>query len=260
MDMMRGMRRVFSLIPCCLVLLSGGMQGCATRQSVDSLHRQMQQLEQKNFQLRKELAEARVRAQIRAERDSAAPPQAEAPLAPSPAGSAEGESAAPAVIFSEPITDASRYTSGPLSAQPPRGATPAARPAGRPGSPTVLMTQAREALDRHHPDVALTLFQQIVSTSPDDALADDAQFGTGECYFQQQKYEEAILAYRKVIQSFPYGDQAPSALLKIGFSQLALGQRGTALESFRSVSESYPGTEAATVARQQIGHLKAGGN
>jgi tol-pal system protein YbgF len=259
--MMRAMsfraRRAASAV---LVLLAA-LTGCATSHSVQTLQSRIAQLEQQNFQLRKELAEARVRQQMQAERRDGATREAEAlPELPLPVAGVQAS--APERIYSEPITDASRYTSGPLSSQtsPRRSDARAAIPGSSAGgSPSALMSRAREELDRHNAQGALAIFEQIVARSPEDALADDAQFGVGECYFQQERYEEAIGAYRKVISTFPFGDQAPFALLKIGFSQLALGRRGTALESFQEVSENYPGTEAATVARQQIAHLKATG-
>ena len=136
---MRGMRRPPVAIAgfLLLFLLVGGFAGCATRQSVDGLQREVNRLQQQNFQLRKDLAEARVRMQMQAERDTAGPPEAEAeaPLDPPRAGARGVGSATSAVIYSEPITDASRYTSGPLSSQTSSGARSGAKPAGaaRPG-------------------------------------------------------------------------------------------------------------------------------
>ena len=104
---------------------------------------------------------------------------------------------------------------------------------------------------------ALAIFERMVSTYATDAMADDAQVGIGEAYFRMRRYEEAIGAYRKVADLFPYGDQVPFAFLKMGFAHLALNQRDLALDDFKTVSQAYPGTEAATVARQQIAHLAA---
>jgi len=117
------------------------------------------------------------------------------------------------------------------------------------------MDQAKDLLDRQDPEGAMSRFRQVVRGFPDDALADDAQFGLGECLFQMGRYEEAMVEYRKVGELFPFGDNVPLAFLKIGFAHLALNDRESALDNFRTVSEAYPGTEAATVARQQIAHL-----
>src|SRR5262245_18580449 len=245
--------------------------GCASRQTVDSLQRQIEDLQRQNFQLRKEIVEARVRLDMMRESAGAhgGPPRRPAGAAASrPSGEPRAASAAetpseggPAeIIYSEPITDPSGYQS-PAPSRPARGAKPAAGPGAAPkgvdssSDPERLMTAARSKLDGGDAETALSRFRSIVAEYPDHALADDAQFGVGECYFQMGKFEEAIAEYRKVADQFPFGDQVPYALLKVGFSQLALDQRGVALDSFRTVSEAYPGTEAATVARQQIAHL-----
>lgn len=237
-----------------------GLSGCATRQSVESLQRQVAQLQSQNFQLRKDLAEARVRAQMQAERRNApGPASADAEVEveiPLPEGREFPGS--PQMIYSEPITDASRYTSGPMTSKPPARGTPASQAASRfTGTPVQLMDGARRALDSKEPETAMEMFQRIVTGYPSDALADDAQFGLGECLFQMERYEEAIAAYARVGELFPYGDQIPAAQLKTGFALLALHRRPEALTTFKKVSEAWPGTEAATVARQQMAHLKA---
>ncbi len=239
-----------------LVVISGG---CATRRSVDDLERKIGRVQQENFELRKELTEARVRLQMRQEQGPARSANP-APAAPAPVAREipDTASAVPPVVYSEPITDAASYAAG--SVLPGSGASvgQGAPHAGATGpTPASLMDAGKASLDARHPESALMSFREVVAGSPGDALADDAQFGIGECYFQMGRYEEAIAEYRKVIDQFPFGDQVPYAFLKIGFSRLALEQRDQALDSFRTVSEAYPGTEAATVARQQIAHLKA---
>jgi TolA-binding protein len=232
---------------------------CASRKSVETLRQQVQELQRENFRLRKDLTEARVRLQMQAEKGaSPARSRSETASRKAPASGSHGivvseplepVESGPAIIYSEPITDASAYTSGPLdamTAEPGRSIS---------GSARSLMDAAQASLDARDPEAALVHFREIVVNHPDDAIADDAQFGVGECYFQMGQYEEAIVEYRRVIDGFPFGDRVAYAFLKIGFSQLALEQRDEALDSFRTVSEAYPGTEAATVARQQIAHL-----
>ena len=236
-----------------------GSAGCASRRTVEQLEGEVRRLQQENFDLRKDLTEARVRRQMQAdlasrtERRKASTPAAPLPRRPEtrPESRAGGqdEPRAPAVIYSEPITDGSAYiTSTPSKARPsqPMPASEASR---------MLMDSAQASLDVRDPEGALVHFREIVVNHPGEAIADDAQFGIGECYFQMGKYEEAMTEYRRVIDNFPFGDRVPYAWLKIGFAQLALEQRDVALRSFRTVSEGFPGTEAATVARQQIAHL-----
>ena len=229
------------------------LAACASRGTVEDLQRKIQELEQENFRLQKDLAEARVRRQMDRETRSGSTTEASRGSvgrsgATSPEEPMEESGvASSSVIHSEPITDASAWTG---AAAP--GTT---RRQDRGGTAERLMEAAQSSLDAHDPESALAHFRDVTSKYADSALADDAQFGMGECYFQMGRYEDAIVEYRRVSEQFPFGDRVAYAFLKVGFSQLALDQRDAALESFRTVSEAYPGTEAATVARQQIAHL-----
>jgi len=239
---------------CIVLALMLPIAGCVSGKTVQDLERRIQDLERENFRLQKDLAEARVRRQMERERRSGAT-AASGGGAQQPAAAAEEplltmNDSAPAshVIESELITDASAWTGSGSGAAP-------SRKQARGGAPERLMDAAQASLDARDAESALAHFKDIVANHPDSAFADDAQFGVGECYFQMGRYEDAIVEYRRVAEQFPFGDRVAYAYLKVGFSQLALDQRDAALESFRTVSEAYPGTEAATVARQQIGHL-----
>lgn len=239
---------LLTALPALLALTS---TSCVTRASSDSLQKEIAALQDENFRLRKDLAEARVRLEMAREADTrplAPPSRAAAPPAKeNPLGSvAPASDATPRVIYSEPITP-EEITRG----------TAASGAGGVVSAAGSRLDLARQKLDARDPEGALVVFRSIATGQPDDPLADDAQFGAGECYFAMGRYEEAIAEYRMVINTFPFGDQVPFAFLKIGFAHLALDQRDLALDNFRSVSEAYPGTEAATVARQQIAHLKA---
>lgn len=237
-----------------LLALAVGLGGCASPQAVKDLEKQASDLELQNFELRKQLTESKVRLEIRNEALGRTPgsraTRLPAPIADTtvPDPKRPETPNTPLVFYSEPMTPGD---AGPAS----REAAPISARAGASG----LMTAAAHRLDEKDSEAALALFRQIVTEYPNDPLADDAQFGSAECYFQMGKYEEAITEYQKVVNQFPFGDQVPFAFLKIGFSHLALEQRDLALDNFRNVSEAYPGTEAATVARQQIAHLKVPG-
>lgn len=241
-------RTIARLLPAALLLIAGS--GCVTRQVADDLQRQVDELQGENFRLRKELTETRVRARMHEQTGSAPARPAKIPPSVIESGGPESADRAVSVIYSEPITDAAGYERG-IPARP--GQFPAVPGAAQ--GPGHLLAKGRASLDAGDPEGALEAFRRIVAAHASDPAADDAQFGIGECYFQMGRYEEAIDEYRKVGQLFPYGDQVPYAFLKVGFAHLALDQRDLALDSFRTVSEAYPGTEAATVARQQIAHL-----
>lgn len=238
------------LAACIVLALVIPLAGCVSQRTVQDLQRRIEDLERENFRLQKDLAEARVRRQMERETRSGgtASPASQRPTAAAPEEPLGDGGAAPSgVIHSEPITDASAWTGASAAPGQKKGRTG--------GTPERMMEAAQSSLDAHDPESALAHFRDLVANHKDSALADDAQFGMGECYFQMGRYEDAIAEYQRVADQFPFGDRVAYAFLKIGFSRLALDQRDAALESFKTVSEAYPGTEAATVARQQIAHL-----
>ena len=238
----------------CLAL---GGAGCASRQSVRDLETSVKRLQAENLQLRRDLTEARVRMRMAGipVQEGAAPEAAYTP--------ASGRSSsAPAIAdILAPIPQAEirseEISASETDAIRSRAPARAVSISGGAESPESMMEAAHSQLERKEHDGALATFQEVARRYPASDLADDALQGAGDAYFQMGRYTEAIEQYRAVAERFPYSDRVPWAFLQIGFAHLRMGQKDLAVDDFRTVSQAYPGTEAATVARQQIAHLRA---
>ena len=87
-----------------------------------------------------------------------------------------------------------------------------------------------------------------------------ARFQTGECYFNMQKYEEAVKEFLNVeIQYKKYPAWQAKGILEIGRVLLAQNKRGDAKERFKDVITRYPNEKAAIVARQYLDQLRTSG-
>ena len=87
-----------------------------------------------------------------------------------------------------------------------------------------------------------------------------ARFQTGECYFNMQKYEEAVKEFLNVeIQYKKYPAWQAKGVLEIGRVLLAQNKRGDAKERFKDVITRYPNEKAAIVARQYLDQLRTSG-
>jgi len=106
---------------------------------------------------------------------------------------------------------------------------------------------------------AIAGFKGFVSTYPDSPLASNAQYWLGEAYYVNREYPNAITAFQKVTTDWPDSRKAPDALVKIGFTQSALGRNGDAKVTLEDVVRRYPGTEAATLASDRLKRLPANG-
>jgi tol-pal system protein YbgF len=104
---------------------------------------------------------------------------------------------------------------------------------------------------------AIAGFKGFVASYPQSPLASNAQYWLGEAYYVTRDYPNAITAFQTVTAQWPDSRKAPDALVKIGFTQAALGRNGDAKVTLESVLQRYPGTEAAQLATERLKRLPA---
>lgn len=139
-----------------------------------------------------------------------------------------------------------------MGAMPPAGAAAAA---GEQAS----YDMAFNALKGADYPKAIQNFKGFLTTFPSSPLASNAQYWLGEAYYVTREYDEAILAFRKVTTDWPDSRKAPDALVKVGFTQAAMGRTADARATLEDVTRRFPGTEAATLASDRLKRMPAGG-
>ena len=97
-----------------------------------------------------------------------------------------------------------------------------------------------------------------MTADPDSPLASNAQYWLGEAYYVTREYQSAIAAFEKVATGWPDSRKAPDALVKIGFTQAALGRNADARATLEDVTRRYPGTEAAQLATERLKRISNG--
>lgn len=105
-------------------------------------------------------------------------------------------------------------------------------------------------------DKAREAFQNFLKQYPDTEYSDNAQFWIAECYYFENKYENAILEYEKVAKNYPEGDKVPYALLKQGIAFLNLGDKASAKLILQRVIKDYPHTNQARTAKAKLITIK----
>jgi len=111
------------------------------------------------------------------------------------------------------------------------------------------------ALRASRHEEAVQGFRDIVRRYPDHDLADNAQYWLGECFYDRKDYAQAVREFRRVIERYPSGNKVPDALLKVGFSYLALGSTEAGKQTLSQLQRSYPRHEAATLATARLAEL-----
>jgi tol-pal system protein YbgF len=132
---------------------------------------------------------------------------------------------------------------------------------GKPGEPGTadanqLYDQATSDLAQGRYDLAREGFRDFVRRFPTVELADNAQYGVGECFFAQALFDSAAGEYGRVERLYPQGDKVPAALYKLGLSQGKLGRAAEAKQTFEALIRRYPLSGEAQLAREQLGTKK----
>jgi tol-pal system protein YbgF len=78
----------------------------------------------------------------------------------------------------------------------------------------------------------------------------EAQYWLGESMYQRQRYRDAAEAFLGVSTKFETSARAPDALLRLGQSLAAMGEREAACASLAEVSRKYP--RASVAVRQGV--------
>ena len=125
--------------------------------------------------------------------------------------------------------------------------------------PLALYKSAYEELRAGRHEEAERGFRDFVRRFPHHDYADNAQYWLGECFYDQKRYDKAAPEFRAVLTRWPTGNKAPDAMLKLGFSLLALGDLDKGGKVLREVPATYPRTEAARLASERLAQLSTEG-
>ncbi len=74
---------------------------------------------------------------------------------------------------------------------------------------------------------------------PSDAMVADAQYWLGESLYQRQRYQDAARSFLTVTTNHATNPKAPEALLRLGQSLAALGEKETACATWGEVGRKY---------------------
>jgi len=118
-----------------------------------------------------------------------------------------------------------------------------------------LYRKSFEALRAGKPEEAAQGFKEFLRAFPASDLADNSQYWLGECYYDRKDFTQAVREFRRVVERYPNGNKVPDALLKVGFSYLALGSAEAGKQTLTQLQRSYPRHEAAVLAGARLADL-----
>jgi tol-pal system protein YbgF len=205
----------------------------ALRNQVETLQNEIQQLQQRNRDQYLDL-DGRLG---RLEGGTAAAPPNSPPAAAPAATAPRATPAAPAAA--------------PLAAADAAG--DAAAPASDPAAEEAAYQAALDALvERFEAADAARQFQAFIRNFPASPLVPNAYYWLGESYYVTQNYDLALEAFQTLLSQHPGSRKEADAHLKIGFCQVAMGQRAEGEATLRDVTTRHAGTDAAGKAESRL--------
>ena len=141
-------------------------------------------------------------------------------------------------------------TGGPASQPAATGPTKAS------GSPEIVFSSAYTNYLQGHYDVAAIGFKEFATNYPDSDKVDNALYWLGLCYYEQEKYRDAISQFEKVINDYPDSDVLPAAMLRKGLSLLASNSIGVGVVELQDLIKKFPLSQEARIARKKLDELR----
>lgn len=134
-------------------------------------------------------------------------------------------------------------------------------------APAGEANHSSDASDRSQYERVLTLFRDgdldgarhgftaFIASYPGSALAPNAWFWLGESYYGRKNYQEAINAYERVELDYPLSEKVPAALLKKGYSYIAMRDPKGAAAVLKQVVTLFPQSLEAEKAANKLVQL-----
>ncbi len=138
-----------------------------------------------------------------------------------------------------------------MSATPtPRPMAPTAVASTAPAdAATQLFNEGISAFNGRQYSQAQASFVAFTERFPDNSQVGNAWYYVGDCSFQLNKFNDAAIAYDKVITNYPRSTRAPAAYLKQAICFSKLGQKAAATARMQELMKKYPTSAEAARAK-----------
>lgn len=126
---------------------------------------------------------------------------------------------------------------------------------GAPAGPDAVTVydQATQDLTMGRYAMALQGYRDLLARHAQSDLADNAQYGIGECFFAQAVFDSAAVEYARVTEHWPRSDRVPASLYKLALAQERLGRVQESRRTLEDLVTRFPKTNEAQLARDRIG-------
>jgi tol-pal system protein YbgF len=252
-----------------------GVSGCASRDDMDNLQQDMEEVKNRMYRMEKDIGSIRVEAkegtdntakgfqtEIESLRKEVADLQAAQDMTRVDLQSLTGKLEDAKQTATKPLEDMNLLkedTDRRLLALEGKVAGQEKAPAETSAKDETAETMYQGGIDNFksgNMKQARDVFSKFVGLYPKHELAANAHYWIGETYYNEKNLEQAILEYQEVIKNFPNKDKAPAAMLKQAMAFKGLGDDKSAKYVYKKLIQDYPSSEEAKKAKDKLKVLK----
>ncbi|WP_169577931.1 tetratricopeptide repeat protein [Salisaeta longa] len=102
------------------------------------------------------------------------------------------------------------------------------------------------------PQEAIAAFRTLVQQYPQSPWRPEALYRIGQIQFEQSSYQEAIAVYRRLIEAYPQSQRAALAQYGIGDAHFNAGRMQQAVQAYRAVLNRYPQSDVVVDAASSM--------
>ena len=121
--------------------------------------------------------------------------------------------------------------------------------------PTILYNQGKELVDRGKYEQARALFTEAIEEFPLSPVADLTLYLYAISYYKQENWQGTIRAFRWMVDQYPESRLIAEAYYHIGLCFIRLGYPPEARNQFLKVSEEFPKSRWAALAKERLSEL-----
>lgn len=122
-------------------------------------------------------------------------------------------------------------------------------------NPDALFSQAYADYMKGNYDIAIIEFKDYIAKFSNTEKVDNAYYWLGLCYFEKEKYRDAIDSFDKIIKDYPDSDVLAAAMLKKGLALFEMGAAGMGAVQLQELIEKFPMSKEASLARKKLDAL-----
>jgi tol-pal system protein YbgF len=121
-----------------------------------------------------------------------------------------------------------------------------------PADPKALYDEAYNAFNEKKYIEARKKWESFLKLYPKHKLAGNAQFWIGEAHYMKKAYDDAILSYQEVLESYKDNPKIPAAMLKQAYAFLKLNDKKAARGILKDLIEKHPKSDMADAAKRKL--------